>query len=224
MATDSIVVNPNPESLNVPLGQIARYAGGSRYRMDPEMKNRAIKLFEYSKSLIRPAFVYSIQDTEGLEKGVRKALLSTCRDNNHPVKIAICICTLGNLLENEVKNRSVSNEMLETIFLDAAGVSFLESLAAMALSRIRSDAQKNRLHAGCQFGPGYGDVPLSLQSYIFSLVNAFSIGVCLNASFVMSPAKSLSFWVNLYPEPQFEADRYKCKSCMLKNCPYRIAS
>lgn len=222
--TESIVVNPDPESLNIPPGQIARYSGGSRYRMDPEMKDRAEKILEYSKSLICPAFAYSIHDTAELEEDVRNVLLLNDSGKIKPVKIATCVCTLGNVLENEVKNRSVSGDMLEGIFLDAAGVSFLESLAAVALSRIRSDAQEEGFHAGCQFGPGYGDVSLKTQTYLFSLVNASAIGVSLNAFFVMNPAKSLSFWVNWYFEPQFETDRYKCKSCMLKNCPYRTAS
>jgi hypothetical protein len=219
--TESIVVYPDPESLTVPAEQIARYAGGSRYKMDPEMKDRAVKILKYARSLIRPAFIYSVHDTARLEKDVQNALWVPGH-GKQPIKITICICTLGHALENEVKNHSVSNDMLEAIFLDAAGVSFLESLAAVALRRIQNDAQKEGHHAGCRLGPGYADVPLDTQSFIFSLVDASVIDVSLNASFVMNPAKSLSFWVNWYIEPQLEANRYKCKSCRLKNCPYRI--
>ena len=221
MATENIVFHPDIQSLNVPPGQIARYSGGSRYRMNPEMKDRAERIIEYAKTLIRPAFVYAIHVAADLGEKIQKALLLAGGDNP-PEKTAVCVCTLGNLLEEKVKALSGSGDMLESVFLDAAGVSFLESLGGKALRQIQSHAQNNGLHAGCRFGPGYADAPMNMQQHIFSLVDASVIGVSLNASFVMNPAKSLSFWVNWYRKPQYEADRYKCKSCMMENCPYRV--
>jgi hypothetical protein len=50
-----------PEEIEIPLSEVARYAGGSRYRMDSNMEAVARSMLQRAKLLSRPAFGYSIR-------------------------------------------------------------------------------------------------------------------------------------------------------------------
>ena len=50
-----------PEKLKIFLSEVARYAGGSRYRMDSKMEAVARSMLKRAKLLSRPAFGYSIR-------------------------------------------------------------------------------------------------------------------------------------------------------------------
>ncbi len=49
------------EELEILLSEVARYAGGSRYRMDSDMEAVARSMLQRAKLLSRPAFGYSIR-------------------------------------------------------------------------------------------------------------------------------------------------------------------
>ena len=113
-------------------------------------------------------------------------------------------------------------DTLDGLFLDAAGVAFLEALSTKAYETLQKQAQERLLQSGCRMGPGYGKLDLSFQKQLFELVDASSIGVRLNESCMMSPAKSLSFVTKWTTSPMSESSRNKCASCALTNCPYRL--
>ena len=72
-----------------------------------------------------------------------------------------------------------------------------------------------------RFSPGYGDLPLSLQREICSLLEAEKwLGICLNESLLMSPSKSVTAFLGLDPAPT-EKPRSKCLSCPKRDCLYR---
>ena len=71
--------------------------------------------------------------------------------------------------------------------------------------------------------PGYGDLPLALQSDIIRTLDCpRRIGLCLNQSLLMSPSKSVTALVGLggstsnAPVPQ-----NKCAGCAKINCTFR---
>lgn len=223
MIYGNVIIRPKPQELTVTVKQIARYSGGSRYRMNAVMKKKALLILEKASNLIEPALVYSVHDISLLKKEIRSELLLP-ENADHAPKLAVCICTLGSKLETAVREAMKSGDALPAVLLDAAGVGFLESLGVLALSHIRNEAKKHNLHTGCRLGPGYNQVPIEAQVHLFSLTNPEGIGVSLSDSMVMNPAKSLSFYIIFYTHPYAESDIYKCATCDLANCPYRIGS
>jgi hypothetical protein len=218
----NIIIKPEPEDLFLSPAQIARYAGGSRYRMDAAMEKTAGAILDKAKELVSPAAVYAVHDLSGLKKDIleRFAIPETCDDI---FQLCVCICTLGAKLEKQVSKMMKIGSGLEAVFLDAAGVGLLESLGNLSFSHICAQARKDDLFAGCRLGPGYGNVSMNIQKHLFSMVDSSGIGVSLTDSMVMVPAKSLSFFVFFHQKPQKEADGYKCSKCSLENCLYRIA-
>ena len=72
-----------------------------------------------------------------------------------------------------------------------------------------------------RFSPGYGDLSLSVQKEIFSLLECEKrVGLCLNDSLLMSPSKS----VTAFARPAAGASRRqqtKCLSCSRQDCEFR---
>lgn len=75
------------------------------------------------------------------------------------------------------------------LLLDALGSERAEALAEATVARV--GAEGYRLTR--RFSPGYGDLPLTAQRALFSLLSPErTLGLTLNASLLMSPAKSVT--------------------------------
>lgn len=221
MKNTSIAVKFNFKDLSVTPEDVARYAGGSHYRPDAERKRLAADILERASALVNPAFVYTTLPLDTADP----VFLFLPYENNGAGKpfLASTICTIGPELENETSKLMAQGKALDALFLDAAGVAILEALSDEVHSHLKNEAAKKKLFAGCRFGPGYGNIPVDAQKILFESVHAYAIGVQLKESGVLSPLKSLSFWIMLTTQSPPEGSTYKCQNCALKNCAYRIA-
>ncbi len=225
--TDSGSGSFKPEELEILLSEVARYAGGSRYRMDSKMEAVAQSMLQRAKFLSRPAFGYSIRKIIDTVPG--KGILlenevlipvptDILQELTHMVTV---VCTIGPDLEKEVGALNAEGEYLNALYLDASGVALLEDTAQKAHTKVCRPAHKKGLHAGCRWEPGCEKLPLEAQKVLFGLVDVSAIGVELTHSGVMRPLKSLSFWSPLSRVPLVPVDRNKCRACGLKSCIYR---
>jgi hypothetical protein len=221
----SIAVKLRFNDLRVTPENVARYAGGSRYRPDAERTRLAADILERSSALTHPSFVYAAHSIDALdpEKGVSSFLPPEKLDAG-TVFIAVAVCTIGSELENETSKLAAQGKALDALFLDAAGVAILEALSEEAHMHLKKEAAKKGLFAGCRFGPGFENIPLSAQKSLLEFVNPELIGVRLKSSGVLFPLKSLSFWVMWTSQPPQDASTYICQNCTLNNCAYRIAA
>jgi hypothetical protein len=219
-----------PEELKIFLSEVARYAGGSRYRMDSKMETVARSMLQLAKSLSRPAFGYSIRKIIDTISG--KGILiendvlipvptNISRELTHIVTV---VCTIGPKLEEEIGSLNAEGDYLNALYLDASGVALLEDTAQKAHEQVSRPAYKKGLYAGCRWEPGCEKPPMETQKVLFGLVDVSAIGVKLTQSGVIRPLKSLSFWSPLSKVPIVPVDRNKCRTCGLKDCIYRNSS
>jgi len=130
-----------PEELEIPLSEVARYAGGSRYRMDSKMEAVAQSLLQRAKLLSRPAFEFSIRTTIDTVPGkgilIEKEVLIPVPTNvpQELTHIFTVVCTIGPKLEEEVGSLNAKGEHLNGLYLDASGVALLEDTAQKAMNR-----------------------------------------------------------------------------------------
>ena len=219
-----------PAELKIPLSEVARYAGGSRYRMDLKMEAVARSMLQRAKLLSRPAFGFSIRKIIDTVPG-KGILIETDvliplptiipQESTHIVTV---VCTIGPDLEEEVGSLNAEGEHLNALYLDASGAALLEDTAQKAHEQVCRPAYKKGLYAGCRFEPGCEKLPMEAQKVLFDLVDVSGIGVELTQSGVMLPLKSLSFWSPLSKLPKVPVDRNKCRTCGLKDCIYRTSS
>jgi hypothetical protein len=124
-------------------------------------------------------------------------------------------------LEKTVRDLTMAGNARDGLFLDAAGVAFLETLSQKAYRFLRDLANLRLLHSSCGIRPGCNKTDISAQRQLFSLVDASLIGISLNESCLMIPAKSLSFFSKWRTSRVLEDKGGQCAVCELKNCLYR---
>ena len=218
-----------PETFTLKPEQVARYAGGSRYKMDSKMKDLALLTIDRATDLIAPAMVYALHPVTALspngtlllQKGLSVSVPPQQQDPQTKYLAAV-ICTIGPALEETCRELTKQGDLLHAVFLDAAGVSLIEAVSERAREVICQQAREKGLFVGCRFAPGYAGMPMTEQYLLFSLVPGAAIGVSLNKSMVMTPNKSLSFFVRLTSIKTSSGDILKCQGCPARDCTFRV--
>lgn len=141
------------------------------------------------KHLLRPASIYIILDYE--------------ETNKHPVfkdaeKVALCLCTIGPELEEEINQLMGKNEMVRALILDSLGSEAAEEVAIQSDRRLANIAKELSLWPSKRYSPGYGKWDVKEQKYIFQVLPGKDVGVSLTESCMMIPRKSVSFRINFY--------------------------
>lgn len=76
----------------------------------------------------------------------------------------------------------------ESFITDALASAAAESLCDYADNILRGEGEKP-----FRYAPGYGDLPLMLQTAVLEALNAdYTLGIRLNSSFLMTPMKSIT--------------------------------
>lgn len=81
----------------------------------------------------------------------------------------------------------------KALFLQSIGTECVENVCNQFCRDIKKEQNKLGNTTMPRFSPGYGDLPLELQTEIFKLLNCEkNIGVFLNDSLLMTPSKSVT--------------------------------
>lgn len=225
----AIITHILPETLALRPEQVARYAGGRGYVMDRSARIAITAAIEEAKGLMAPVFMQAFHpvmsfDENGcilLENGISVQAPAQPGDPSAGL-IAATVCTIGSALEIASRHSSEEGDPLRALYLDAAGVAALEMLSETAHDAVSDFADSRGMTAGCRFAPGYMGVAMSFQGVLFRLVEAERIGVRLNDSMVMHPAKSLSFFTLLSEGRGEKRKVNKCRLCGAKECQFRL--
>src|SRR5689334_3720889 len=65
----STAVHLDSQEIAVSLGQVARYAGGARYRMNDAQRALVVAAHDRAAQLVDPVFVHSVHEVTGLLEG-----------------------------------------------------------------------------------------------------------------------------------------------------------
>ncbi len=141
--------------------------------------------------LLHPASIYTILDH--------------AETNQHPIfedakKVALCICTIGPALEEEINRLMGENEMVRALILDSLGSEAAEETAIQSDRILVEKAREMGLWPSKRFSPGYGKWDIREQKYVFQVLPGKDIGVSLTESCMMVPRKSVSFRINFYKD------------------------
>lgn len=105
----------------------------------------------------------------------------------------------------------------KALFFQALGAERIEALCDRFCEDMATQFGQKALS---RFSPGYGDLPLSCQKDIFSVLDCErKIGLTLNDSLLMSPTKSVTAFVSTGGDDGPHI--HKCSACDMKNCAFR---
>jgi hypothetical protein len=106
--------------------------------------------------------------------------------------VYVLACTLGEEVENKVRELSEEERLSEAVLLDAMASEVIDSVCDTINNTIKSLAKANRKSITRRVSPGYGDIPLFLNKKIIDIVGKEKLGVKVLDSGLMYPQKSIT--------------------------------
>lgn len=178
--------------------------------------------------IVAPHFAYEIRDIEWvqgytifvegsiiLESKVIARMLEKCE------KVAMFVLTIGDHLEETIRNLNEDGLVLHSAVLDAIGSNAAEMMADTIQKEIKGVVGRDGLIISPRFSPGYCDWNIQQQQMIFQAIDGDPLGVKLTDTCLMIPQKSISGVIGI-GTPESNIDKYNpCKTCRNGDCTSR---
>lgn len=133
-------------------------------------------------------------------------------------RILIAACTISDDLEKKV-SAEFHKDPSYALALDAAGIAAVDKLSSLAQKYFKQNLIPPDLKATSAFNPGMKDWPVAVgQEQIFSILKKISDRIRLSDSFLMIPAKSVSFVIGIGNE--VNTTTKQCDYCDKKQTCY----
>lgn len=134
--------------------------------------------------------------------------------------VVVVLCTAGQKIDSAIEAAFTTDPAL-ALFLDGFGTAAIEALANDICQALAREAATEEMQTSIPLSPGMIGWPVDQgQAQVFSILDAQSIEVTLNAASVMTPKKSLSFVVA--EGLDLQTGRNTCEYCaMNKTCQYQ---
>jgi hypothetical protein len=130
--------------------------------------------------------------------------------------IAILVATIGNSLEQIVKQKMDQNEFLTGYVIDRAASELVEKTAQLIENKLYEITAEINLSITNRYSPGYCGWSVSDQHKLFSLLPEGFCGISLTESSLMIPIKSISAIIGIGDKVLKED--YACKLCEIDFC------
>lgn len=176
----------------------------------------------------RPRYVYrgfTVRDAQGgigfAECGLIlpgediKAHLAGCE------KAVLMCMTIGAGVDRLIRKAQVE-DMARAVVLDSLASAAVEQVCDKVEALVSRDFPA--YHKTWRYSPGYGDMPISVQNELLSVLDAQrKAGVCTNASCMLTPIKSVTAVIGL-SQKEITKKKRSCNECNLRDtCAFRKA-
>jgi hypothetical protein len=213
---------------DVSVAAVARYFGGSCYSLTARTRERIIHGIAEAAEFVVPRASFQLLPVSGaiagnvaqLENGMALPLPGCCPDAKIN-SVAAVIATLGDGLEGYCRRLAEKGEIYASTLLDAVGTVMLDLLGDRVHAVVAGTCAGQGLAVGRRFAPGINGYPLEYQHLLFKLVDHGAIGVALNSSAIMVPAKSISFFLPITAGADDAKAPHKCFDCAMPQCQFR---
>lgn len=210
----------------IPVKEVYRYLGYRGITEDDRLDERIHACMDRLQAQSTPRSVWTnlsfTIDAPQLQIGPlsfeSRALSRNLRDCTQVIMMA---ATIGPGVDFLIR-RAEAVSMVDAAIYQAAGAAMVEAWCDIVNEQIRKEQRTQGLYARPRFSPGYGDVPLSLQSGFASVLNmAGTCGISLSDSLLMSPSKSVTAFIGLGPVEE-RCPLAGCEVCnKAATCAYR---
>ncbi len=213
---------PFPE---IPLKETLRYLGMKNAKEQEQVLSRLGEVTALLQTAAKPALVFrrfplSISgDTisfAGLEIKSRALLI-----NLKPcMEVFLMAATLGSGVDRLLTRLSLTSsfDMLLTQALCAACLEeVLDQEETALLEKLNTEGMALRP----RFSPGYGDLPLTLQPELLSILKAgATIGLSVTDSLMLTPQKSVTALIGICPKQDKGKALVPCELCAHSDCGF----
>ena len=207
------------------LDEVLRYMGTPPSQAGPELRALVEECGRAVCATARPRWAWRAFDIAEEADGVRLScgLLLPGQDLKRHLRgcgRAAVFCATLSAQADALIRRAESGDMLRALALDSCATAAVEQLC----DQIELELQ--RQFPGCffpfRYSPGYGDLPLTLQSSLLALLDApRQVGLCASASHILTPRKSVTAILGVADHP-IQASVRSCLGCPAHDgCQYR---
>jgi hypothetical protein len=187
------------------LREIRRYAGIRSRTSDPsavtEDDSELERILRECMTEIEDQLVYKVCYQEfpihltdtGVDLGFMTTESKDLRRNLRTCdRIVLFAATVGIELDRRIARYSRLSPV-KAVLLQAIGAERIESLCDTFNREVTEAVQREGGRTRPRYSPGYGDLPLTMQKTIFTVLDCpRKIGLSLNESLLMSPSKSVT--------------------------------
>lgn len=207
--------------------EIYRYLGYKGISPDEETDRRIQKCVADLNRVITPKHVYQSFPLE-IENGtVRFAGLEVnssdlIRNLKDSTRITMLAVTIGHGVDKLIRRAEIS-DMLDAAIFQAAGAAMVESYIDTINEQIRQEAKAEGYFLRPRFSPGYGDLPLSMQTDFERFLNmSRNCGIALTDTYLMIPSKSVTALIGMTASTEEACSVTGCSSCNLaSSCEFK---
>lgn len=207
------------------IDEVLRYMGTPPDRAEPAIRKLAEECAQELLGVARPRWAARTFELTLEEVGVRlsSGLLLPGEDLKRHLagcRRAVLFCATLSAQADALIRRAESGDMLRALALDCCATAAVEQLC----DQIELELQ--RQFPSCffpfRYSPGYGDLPLTLQSSLLALLDApRQVGLCASASHILTPRKSVTAILGVADHP-IQASVRSCLGCPAHDsCQYR---
>lgn len=131
------------------------------------------------------------------------------------------VMTLGPAVSRQLERCQDDDELLKALLFNSMADTCLFALEKQVLQQLRLICRQKGCGIACRHEPG-SDLPLSAQAEAVRQTAAGrTVGVEINDSMTLSPAKSMSLVFELSDDPALFQTAHDCSACPKTDCPRR---
>jgi len=196
-------------------------------KADPETERLVDECIKECEGKAKPRYFYRICGLSFKESGVLvdglklpgqdiKKHLSGCS------KAALMAATLGIEMDRLI-NFYLVKDIGRSLILDACATAMIEAVCDECQEKIREEAENLGFNITDRFSPGYGDLPIEIQSeFIRVLDTARKIGLHCSQNSILIPRKSVTAIIGLNESSRENIEESRCENCNLaESCGFR---
>ena len=174
--------------------EILRYAGSKDAALPPEARACLESLPDDTAGRVVFA-VYPIRETEnGLDLGFAETASRNLRKNLSGCKNVVVFAATAGVNFDRLVRRYERLSPAKALWYQSIGAEYVEAVCNAFCAEIKAAYGETRP----RFSPGYGDLPLALQTAIFAALQPEKhIGVTLGENLFMTPSKSVTALIGL---------------------------
>ena len=208
--------------------EVLRYLG---YGKSPASDSVSLIIDECERelsSLATVRYIYRIFDDRVLFKdgirlgGVEFKSRDLSRHLSGCERAAVLCATLGS--DADMARLKLERfDMSRAVVMDAAQNAYIEQVCDGACAQILKRVRDEGFNITSRFSPGYGDMPLSYQSVILSMMDAQKrIGLTCSDTYMLTPQKSVTAIAGITKAFQNCGVSSSCERCAARDmCRYR---
>ena len=219
----------NEFNISINKEEVLRYLGHKGQIVDENIMNTIDECIKEVKEIITPRVIYEYKDIKIIDEGVEilgTNLRLTGNDiKNHlsnSKKSILMAVTIGNEIERKTRLYENTN-LTKALILDSCATTAVEEVCDIIEEEVRKKAENDNMDITFRYSPGYGDLPLDLQSSFLRVLDAQKkIGLTVSENNILFPRKSVTAIIGIVEKGINKKKEKSCKECSnYENCSFR---